>query len=292
MGTNNMKRLNCFTNTSRPILLQHRSSNFLILLVVCAAVFTDIFLYGILVPVLPFALTDRVGVPYDQIAKWNGILLALYNLGLCIGSPVFGFYADYTSSRKGPFLIGLIALAAATLLLCLSKSITLFAIGRVLQGVSAAICWAVGLALLADTMREKIGWALGWVNWGMTAGFLLSPIVGGIAYAKAGYFAVYYMAFGLIACDVVLRLVLVEKKVARKWEEVDGDGEDAVEQGRVPEESVVRGEPDGNTDYGTTERQGNGQQTEETTRSAYWHLIKSRRLLASLLGCIMQSASK
>ena len=73
------------------------------------------------------------------------------------------------------------------------------------------------ISLLADSMKEKIGWAMGWVNSAMTAGFLLSPIVGGIAYAKAGYYAVYYMAFGLIACDIFLRLVLIEKKVARNW---------------------------------------------------------------------------
>lgn len=275
--------------TTRPILLQHRSSNFLILLVVCAAVFTDIFLYGILVPVLPFALTDRVGVPHDDIAKWNGILLALYNLGLCVGSPVFGFYADYTSSRRLPFLLGLIALAAATLLLCLSKSIALFAIGRVLQGVSAAICWAVGLALLADSMKERIGWAMGWVNWAMTAGFLLSPILGGVAYARAGYFSVYYMAFGLIVCDVVLRLILVERKVAKRWEGVDQDTEDTTEQSQHREDAVST--VDANTDYRTVEQQVNEPEGKGAA-GAYWSLIKSRRLLSSLLGCIMQSASK
>ncbi|KAG8417224.1 hypothetical protein J3459_012517 [Metarhizium acridum] len=90
--------------------------------------------------------------------------------------------------------------------------------GRVLQGIGAAICWAVGLALLADTMRDKMGWAMGWVNLAMTAGFLLSPIIGGVAYAKAGYFAVYCLAFGLTVCDIVLRLLLVERKVAQKWQ--------------------------------------------------------------------------
>ncbi|KJZ74937.1 hypothetical protein HIM_05668 [Hirsutella minnesotensis 3608] len=208
------RRLSSF----RPLLLKHRSSNSLILAVVCAAVFTDIYLYGILVPVLPFSLTERIGISQDQVTKWNGILLALYNVGLCIGSPVVGFYADYTSSRRLPFLVGLLALAAATLLLCLSNSTALFAIGRTLQGVSAAICWAVGLALLADTFKDRIGWATGWVNWAMTAAFLFSPIIGGIVYEKAGYYAVYYMGFALIACDIALRLVMIEKKVARRWE--------------------------------------------------------------------------
>ena len=275
-----------------PLLLKHRSSNFLILLVVCAAVFTDIFLYGLLVPVLPFALIERVGIPLDQMAKWNGILLALLNLGLCVGSPIFGFYADYAASRKLPFLIGLLALAGATLLLCLSKSIILFASGRFLQGVSAAICWAVGLSLLADSMKEKIGWAMGWVNSAMTAGFLLSPIVGGIAYAKAGYYAVYYMAFGLIACDIFLRLVLIEKKVARNWI-VEDESCTTGSADTTPHESQAlnpRGRIDESNEAGRTglaTKTGQG-----GVVGSYWTLIKSRRLLASLLGCIMQSASK
>ena len=36
-------------------------------------------------------------------------------------------------------------------------------------------------------------------------------------YAKAGYYAVFTMAFGLIGVDVVLRVLLVEKKIARQW---------------------------------------------------------------------------
>ena len=226
-----------------------RSSDLLLLTVVCAAVFTDIFLYGLLVPVLPFALTQRAGIPPSDVARWNGILLALYNLGLCIGSPLAGLYADHSSSRKMPFLLGLVSLAGSTLLLCLGRTVVLLAVGRVLQGASAAICWAVGLALVADAMAKRMGWAAGWVNGAMTVGFLLSPIVGGVAYARAGYYAVYYMAFGLIAVDVAMRLLLKRRETPREATPL----------------------PDSHP---------------------YLSLIKSRRLLMSLAGCAMQSASK
>lgn len=289
-------------NRRVPLLLKYRSSDTLILIVVCAAVFTDIYFYGILVPVVPFALTERIGTSQDQVSKWNGIMLALYNLGLCLGSPVFGFYADHTSSRRLPFLVGLLALAASTLLLCLSRTMALFAIGRTLQGISAAICWAVGLALLADTFNNKIGWAAGWVNWAMTSAFLLSPVLGGIIYEKGGYYGVYYMAFGLIACDIALRLVLIEKKVARRWESGDainnsgtpptdeGNSHDVFTNGNCADEDGQ------NTAIKSIE--GLGTASSRTTSGVrlktnpYVSLIKSRRLLAALVGCILQSASK
>lgn len=51
----------------------------------------------------------------------------------------------------------------------------------------------------------------------MSVAILVAPLLGGVVYAKAGYYAVYYMAFGLIGLDIILRLLLIEKKIARQW---------------------------------------------------------------------------
>lgn len=256
-----------------------RSSNTFLLLVVSAAVFTDIFLYGVLVPVIPFALTARVHIPADQVPRWNGILLALFNLGLCLGSPVFGLVADHVAARKLPFLFGLVTLAGATVLMCLSRNIALFAVGRSLQGLSAAICWAVGLALVADAYgAARMGWAAGWVNWAMNAGFLLSPILGGLAYEKAGYYSVYYMGFGLLACDIALRLAMGGRRPSTRT----GGGATAsvsepMRQAAVGEEVL---------DDGPT------RPIRTVDKNPLFTLVTSGRVLAALLGCMMQSASK
>lgn len=208
----------------RPVLLAARSSTIFIAATVCLAIFTDIFLYGLIVPVVPFALTVQVGTPESEAQRWTAILLACYSGALFLGAPVAGFYADRTSSRRGPLLVGLVALAGSTLLLCLGKTIALLVVGRIAQGLSAAVVWSVGLALLADTVGDNIGVAMGWVSISMSAGLLISPVVGGAVYDAAGYYAVFYVGFAVVFLDIVLRLVLIEKKVARRWLD-DGRGE-------------------------------------------------------------------
>jgi len=209
-----------------PYFLAFRSSTAFIVGTVCLAVFSDILLYGLIVPVIPYALTERAGVPEEDLQTWNAILLACYSLALFLGSPVAGLYADHTSSRRFPLLLGLLALGGSTVLLCLGKTIALFILGRILQGLSAAIVWSVGLALLADTVGRNIGLYMGYVSIAMSVGLLISPLIGGSVYGAAGYYAVYYVAFALVVCDIVLRLLLIEKKIARQWIP-EGDSEGA-----------------------------------------------------------------
>lgn len=75
--------------------------------------------------------------------------------------------------------------------------------------------WSVGSALLVDTMDKAIGVAMGYVGISMSVGLLIAPAIGGAVYNAAGYYAVYYIAFGVVAVDILLRLFMIEKKVAR-----------------------------------------------------------------------------
>lgn len=78
--------------------------------------------------------------------------------------------------------------------------------------------WVVGLALLADTVgKEHVGQAMGYVAMAYSVAGLIAPLLGGIVYGKSGYYSVFAMAFGMIVLDIVLRLLLIEKKVAKRW---------------------------------------------------------------------------
>lgn len=209
-----------------PRLLRLRSSKAFILTTICIAVFTDIFLYGIIVPVIPFSLESRAHVAPSSVQSWVSILLAVYGAALLVCSPLAGWFADRTSSRRLPLLGGLVTLAGATVILCLARTVALLVVGRLLQGFSAAIVWTVGQALLVDTVGQReIGQTLGWVGLSMSLGILVGPILGGVVYERCGYYAVFYMAFALIALDIFLRLTLIEKKFARQW----GVGNESVE---------------------------------------------------------------
>ncbi|KAE8376988.1 major facilitator superfamily domain-containing protein [Aspergillus bertholletiae] len=212
-----------------PVFLKWRSSKFFIIFVVVFAVFTDILLYGLIVPVTPTALHERVGLSENEEQKWTSILLALYGVALLAFSPVAGYIADRIVSRWWPLLIGLIALGAATALLCVGTHLGLWIAGRLFQGASAAVVWTVGCALLVDTVgKEELGQALGYIGMGMTLGTMGGPLLGGVLYEHGGYYAVFGLAFALIGLDIVFRIVMIEKKDAVKWlppTELSSDGE-------------------------------------------------------------------
>lgn len=292
------------TTSKPPLFLEFRSSTSFILFTVCLAIFTDIFFYGLIVPVIPFSLSSQVGVPEDEVQHWTAILLACYNAALFSGSPIAGFFADHTSSRRLPLLLGLIALGASTLLLCLGTTIALLVVGRLLQGFSAAIVWSVGLALLVDTVGRDIGYSMGYVSIAMSVGLLISPVIGGSVYAAAGYYAVYYIAFAIVVCDVFLRLVLIEKKVARQWLE-DGTCEksgatrrDTSDAPRMADSARTPGKGDQYRDGAAALRSPTlagdrpGAEPSPTRMAAkrpHWELIKTRRILAVLLGVVVQA---
>ena len=116
-------------------------------------------------------------------------------------------------------LAGLFALSGSTLLLCLGKTAGLLVLGRLLQGISASMVWTVGLALLVDTVGESnVGEIMGYVSISLSASTLAGPLLGGVVYERAGYYAVFAMAFGLLGLDILLRLVMIEKKIAAQWD--------------------------------------------------------------------------
>ena len=150
---------------SKPIGLRWRSSTLFIVSTVGIGLFTDLFLYGLVVPILPFILRDRVQLQPDQIQNHVSALLAAYAGASVLFSLPAGIIADKLPTRQLPFLIGLTALLLATLLLFLGQNVAVLAVARVLQGISAAVVWTVGLALVLDTVGpENLGKTIGSVG--------------------------------------------------------------------------------------------------------------------------------
>lgn len=297
------------SGSTPPAFLEFRSNRYFICFTVAAAVFTDVFLYGVVVPVLPFALTSRSNVAADQTQTWISILLAVYGGALLLASPFCGYFADRSSSRRMPLILGLLALCGATIALTVGENIAALIVGRILQGVSAAVVWIVGLALLVDTVGPKeVGYFMGYVGIAMSAGILSAPLLGGVVFARAGYYAVFAMCYALLGVDIVLRLALIEKKVAVRWQPQEAlvdnaEGAPEREQGKVAEEGAI--EPV--SSFGATEPE-KANTTENIPQEVLENpppltirkrmaqlppvvtLLASRRLLAALWGCLIQAS--
>jgi len=210
-------------------------------------------------------------------------------------SPIIGYIADHTAARRLPYLFGLVLLAASMAMQIASHSTGLYVAGRALQGASAAVVYVVGLALVIDTAPAKqIGQYMGYVAMAMTVGILLGPILGGVVYDTAGYYAVFGMIFGLIGWDICIRLTMIEKKVAARWlvappaSDIEnlsrkkaadlGEVLQAVPQSQEPEES--------NRNAGSAARTPSAKQ-KRILDSPTLILLRSPRLLATLWSCVV-----
>ncbi|KAH0282814.1 hypothetical protein KCU62_g9471, partial [Aureobasidium sp. EXF-3399] len=130
-------------------------------------------------------------------------------------SPVCGWATDRIRSRRTFLLIGLVALSAATALLLAAKSLVLIIVARTLQGVSAAVVWVAGPALLADSVDpDQIGRFMGFMGDATGLAILAAPAVGGVVFERVGYNAVFFICFGLLGLDMLLRLLVIEKERA------------------------------------------------------------------------------
>jgi MFS family permease len=194
-------------------------------------------------------------------------------------------------------------------MLNLGSTITVLVLGRVLQGISAAVVWVVGLALLADTVDEsEIGQTMGYVFFAMSVAVLLGPLLGGVVFEKGSYNDVYAMAYVLIGIDIALRCLMIEKKVAKKWEKTEAR-EDAVQTATIeePNSSSPKDEaltsnrpapPPTDLEVETVSPISHPDEEHPPTNPsspakrkvpALWTLVKSRRLLCALWGCIVVS---
>lgn len=212
--------------------LKWRSNTLFIISTVGIGLFTDLFLYGLVVPILPFILTDRLNIPHSELQTYTSLLLACYAGAQVLLSIPVGIIADRLPARQLPFLVGLFALLASTILLYLGQTIGVLILARILQGVSAAVVWTIGLAMVMDTVgSEKLGVTIGSIFSFISVGELAAPVLGGVVYKKAGSGAVFGMGFGLLAIDFLMRLAIVEKKTAKKYgvEEQEEQDEEADE---------------------------------------------------------------
>lgn len=274
----------CGHQDVKPFGLRWRSNTLFIISTVAVGLFTDLFLYGLIVPVLPFMLKDRVGLPQDQVQTHTSVLLALYAAASVVFSPVAGVFADRMTSRQLPFLFGLVALLLATILLAMGQSIAVLAIARILQGVSGAVVWTIGLAMCIETVGpENLGKTIGTIFSIISVGTLAAPVLGGILYDKTGYEGVFGVGVAFLAIDFIMRLLVIEKKIAKRYESKDGERQQEDEEGSDTEETPLLNGPE-NSKYKLPE-----------TRSRLVRAvpilacITDRSILAALLVCLIQA---
>jgi len=156
----------------------------------------------------------QVGVGVAMI----GLLIAVYDLAEIVAKPTFGAIADRAGMKK-TMLLGIVVFVASSLAYLWSRPQLLLLI-RFLQGVGAAALSSVSLALVGIYYKETRGRAYGIYNTIKGAGYVISPLVGGVLILRKnfGYLFIASAAVGVVAFLASLFLPDVKDKT-RPFEE-------------------------------------------------------------------------
>jgi MFS transporter, DHA1 family, solute carrier family 18 (vesicular amine transporter), member 1/2 len=199
-----------------------KTSRGVVVALVTCATFTDIVAYSIAVPVLP-DLSRRLGASPTMI----GFLFASFGVTLLTVSIPMGAVSDRTG-RKVPMVLGMLALAASTILFAFGNTLPWLFAARLVQGAADAITWVVGFALIADLYGPaERGRVTGIVMSGTSFSFMIGPSLGGWLYELGGV-AMPFVAVAVLATLVAAAFLFLDLPRHRAEREI------------VPVRAVVR----------------------------------------------------
>ncbi|GAA5798433.1 major facilitator superfamily domain-containing protein [Helicostylum pulchrum] len=205
--------------------------------VVALTLFTDMLVYGVVIPCLPMLVIERLKGNSAMV----GFLFGCYAFGLLVATPVFAILSDRYQNRRYPMIGGMLGLVVSTLAFAVADTYPLLVLARVAQGVAGGASWTIGLGLLADVFPTKsLGVVMGTVLTAHTVGFAIGPAVGGFLYEYGGFSAPFIFCAGFAVINFLAIVWLAEPQhdhiedtsdhVSRAQENIDDESTPLVQK--------------------------------------------------------------
>ncbi|KAK3382519.1 major facilitator superfamily domain-containing protein [Lasiosphaeria ovina] len=174
--------------------------------------FSDLFLFGMRVPLLPFLMRDHLNVPEAEVQDRVAVLLASFSISSFLCAVPAGLIADIPNLRSPLYLAGLLAMTAGTIVFYTSHEYAVLIITGALNGFSIAVLYAAGWPMIVDAVApQNIGKAMGTIRSLVSVGQLCGPPVGGLIFSRWGFQGILNVSLGVLAIDFILRLFMVDK---------------------------------------------------------------------------------
>jgi DHA1 family tetracycline resistance protein-like MFS transporter len=143
-------------------------------------VFIDALGMSIIIPIMPKLLGELTGQTVAESALWGGVLTAVYAVNQFLFGPIIGALSD-RFGRRPLILLSLAALVIDYLLMAVAWTVWLLFLGRFLAGLAGA-AYTVATAYIADVSpKDKRSQNFGLVGAAFGVGFIIGPVLGGLA---------------------------------------------------------------------------------------------------------------
>ena len=179
------------------------------------AEFTAIFGFSFGFPFLSIYLHEDLGITdQHELALWTGTAIGIAGLSMAVVSPIWGLLADRYGRR--PMLLRSMLGGAVTVgLIGLSQSAIQVVGLRFMQGATSGTVTAANSLVVAETPRDRLGYAIGVLNSAVAIAGALSPLIGGLAVRVFGVRNIFLVAGALLLISVVPVLWVVRERPHR-----------------------------------------------------------------------------
>ncbi|KAJ3305972.1 hypothetical protein HDV03_000814 [Kappamyces sp. JEL0829] len=250
------------------IKVMFRNSPESVAFLVSEAIFIDMLIYGILIPVLPDKAI-KLGIPEN----WIGSLLSCYSLGAFL-TPLITYVSDRNhENKKIPFIFASVVSIASSFLWLIDSPIA-FVAARMLQGIASGTTWSIGFSMLPEAFPRNLGKVFGLVLAFNTIGNLVGPPLGG--YFKEEFNgAPFYICLLFALIDLLLRLFLRAPVCGMEYQAVGCS---------IEETEALLGETE------ESQASADAPALGEQTQSTFWRYLTEMQMVGILVTIFVCSA--
>lgn len=174
-------------------------------------VLVDVIGIGIIIPVLPALIEKLSGEGLSEASRIGGWLMFAYAIMQFLCAPLLGALSD-KFGRRPIILIALLGLGLDYIFHAFAPTLGWLFVGRVLAGMSGA-SFTVATAYIADiSTPEKKAQNFGLVGAAFGLGFIIGPVIGGLA-AKWGVQAPFLVAAALSLLNFLYGLFFIPESL-------------------------------------------------------------------------------
>lgn len=199
------------------------------LLFIFITILVDVIGLGIIIPVVPSLIEQLTGEGLSEASRYGGWLIFSFAAMQFLFSPIMGGLSD-RYGRRPVLLFSLFGLGIDYIFHALAPTLFWLFIGRLIAGVFGA-SFTTATAYIADiSTPEKRAQNFGLIGAAFGLGFIIGPVIGGLAGAEYGPRAPFLVAAALSLVNVIYGFFVLpesldkDKRRAFEWKRANPIG--------------------------------------------------------------------
>jgi MFS transporter, DHA1 family, tetracycline resistance protein len=177
-------------------------------------ILVDVIGLGVIIPVVPKLIEGLTGEGISEASRIGGWLLFSFAITQFLFSPIMGGLSDQFG-RRPVLLLSLFGLGIDYVFHAFAPTLAWLFVGRVIAGFFGA-SFTTATAYIADiSTPEKRAQNFGLIGAAFGLGFIIGPVIGGLAGAHYGARAPFFVAAALSFANVLYGLIVLPESLAK-----------------------------------------------------------------------------